>query len=149
MGADLYIDPLFQPQRQKWESKFEKAVDRRDGLKLGTPERDLAQLTVEKFYEKIYERGYFRDSYNDWNLLWQFRLSWWEDIIPMLDSEDRLSVEATKKFLGLLKGRELLFRANLAVLSDKKQAHFKQKYAELQKFLNDAIELNCPIDTSL
>jgi hypothetical protein len=119
MGANLYINPLHEKQRQQWEPKFEKAARERDRLKLGTPERELAQLTVEKFYDKMYERGYFRDSYNDPNLLWQFRLSWWEDIIPMLDSKNRLSVKAAAKFLGMLNEREPLFRANLVMLSER------------------------------
>jgi hypothetical protein len=38
MGADLYINPLYQPQLQKWEPKFEKAARLRDSLKPGTEE---------------------------------------------------------------------------------------------------------------
>jgi hypothetical protein len=93
-------------------------VSDRDRLKFGTPERRLAQLTVEKFYEKMYERGYFRDSYNDSNLLWQFGISWWDEIIPMLDDKHHLSPSQAQNFLLMLEVREKLFSANLAGLNE-------------------------------
>jgi hypothetical protein len=40
MGADLYIGPLFQRQREEWESEFEKAAHLRDTL----PEGDLPPI---------------------------------------------------------------------------------------------------------
>src|ERR1700716_2288262 len=142
MGADLYIPPLFQQQRQQWEPLFEEAARKRDRLKASSKERRQAQARVEECYDKMYEQGYFRDSYNDWNLLWKFGLSWWEDVIPMLDDEDRLSVEQARNLLGMLKERENVFELKLAVLPAKKdQRSFRARYTALQKFLNQAIEL--------
>ncbi len=149
MGADLYITPLYEPQRKEWEPKFQEAAQKRDRLKMGSPERDLAQLTVEKLYDKMYECGYFRDPYNDWDLLWKFGLSWWQDVIPMLNEDRRLSVAEAGNLLDMLKTRENTFEMNLAELSAKDQDYFRACYAALQKFLNEAIDLNSPIDASL
>jgi len=149
MGADLYINSLYQPQLRKWEPKFEKAARLRDSLKPGTEEHRRAQAHVEKCYEKMYERGYFRDPYNDNDLLWKFGLSWWTDVIPMLDGEGQLSVEKAAGLLALLKQRDNIFQLNLAQLPASERKSFLDRYAKLQKFLNDAIELGSPIDASL
>jgi hypothetical protein len=97
MGADLYINTVYQPQYQQWEPKFHKAAKRRDGLKPETKEHQQAQADVEEAYSKMHERGYFRDPYNNSDLLWKFGLSWWDDVIPMLDAEGNLSPAQAKK----------------------------------------------------
>jgi hypothetical protein len=40
----------------------------------------------------MYERGYFRDPYNDHDLLWKFNLSWWDDVVPMLNARSELTI---------------------------------------------------------
>jgi hypothetical protein len=92
---------------------------------------------------------YFRDPYNDWDLLWKFRLSWWEDVIPMLDDEDRLSVAEAQNLLAMLRQRENVFELRIAALLAEDQRYFRDRYSALQEFLNRAIELNTPIDTWL
>jgi hypothetical protein len=106
MGADLYITPLYQPQREQWEPEFDEAVRRRDSLKAGSKEHRHAQARVEECFEKLNEQGYFRNPYNDWDLLWKFNLSWWEDVIPMLDNQSRLSIGQVQSLLATLKERE-------------------------------------------
>src|SRR2546430_1898441 len=103
MGADLYIGPLYQRQRQEWEGEFEKASRVRDRLPKDSEEYKAAQARVEECYDKMYERGYFRDSYNTNSLFWQFNLSWWVDVFPMLDKENQLSVEQASCLLEMLK----------------------------------------------
>src|SRR5947207_14270655 len=137
MGADLYITPLNAQQRQQWEPEFEKAVQLRDGCSEGTSEHRQAQEMVEECYNRLYERGYFRDPYNDWGLLWKFGLSWWEDIIPMLDDESKLSVAEAENLLAMLKEREKTFDAGLAQLPAEDQQHFRRRYAALQEFLHE------------
>lgn len=149
MGADLYITPLHEKQRQQWEPQFEEAVRQRDSLKLGSKEYEQAEAEVDRCYQKMREQGYFRDPYNDWDLLWKFRLSWWEDVIPMLDSDDRLSVAEAQNLLAMLKERENVFELRIAVLPSDDQPYFRSRYCALQEFLNRAIELNTPIDTWL
>ena len=148
MGADLFITRLFEQQRQQWEPEFEKAASARDEA-VDEASRTVAQARVERAYEQMYSRGYFRDPYNDWDLLWNFGLSWWQDVIPMLDKEAWLSVERAQGLLAMLKQRENIFELNLAQLPAEKQRYFRRRYADLQRFLNQAIALNAPIKASL
>lgn len=149
MGADLFIRPLYEEQRTKWETRFDRAVARRDRLQRGTAASERAQRRVDFCFEKLRERGYFRDPYNDWDLLWKFGLSWWTDVIPLLDDEQRLSVENTKKLLALLKERELTFETNLSGMSAEDTRYFQEHYSRLQRFLQEAIDLDEPVECSL
>ncbi len=149
MGADLYITPLYEEQRERWQKRFEKAVELRNQLNRGTPEYADAQQRVEFCSDKMHERGYFRDSYNESDLLWKFDLSWWEDIIPLLDEQRCLSVENATKLRVMLKEHEPDFERNLAELSAHTKRYFSKKYQALQAFLGEAIALNTPIECSL
>jgi hypothetical protein len=149
MGADLYIWPLHQRQRQQWEPPFEEAVRQRDSLAVGTDEHRKAQERVKKCFDRMFERGFYRDPYNDWDLLWKFDLSWWSDVIPMLDDQGQLPVEQARRLLGLLSEREDVFALKLAEMPANDQQYFRRRYTDLQKFLHEAIELNTPIDASL
>jgi len=149
MGADLYISAVFDPHNKKWQEKFDEAVALRNSLTKDAPGYDEAQKQVEYCFDKMYERGYFRDSYNDSNLLWRFGLSWWEDIIPMLDDKSRLSVERANQLLTMLSVREVLFGENLASLPKKERRYFRAKYGEFKQFLTQAIDAGLPIDCSL
>ena len=149
MGADLYIRALFESNYEKWKQEFEKAVAKRSALAEGTPEFEKAQQQVEYYYERMYGQGYFRDSYNNSNLLWQFDLSWWEDIVPMLDSQGRLSVAKVKQVLEMLKEREVTFEQNVGELERGQQQYFRAKYGQLRAFLAQAVEAGVPIDCSL
>ena len=105
-------------------------------------------MGADLYIELECEPNYFRDSYGD-AMLWRFGLTWWVDVIPMLDRDDRLSVEHAQKLLDLLKEREALFEANLAGDSEEYQKHFRKRYAQLQEFLRTAIRLNEPVLCSL
>jgi hypothetical protein len=149
MGADLYIMSLHERERQQWEPRFEAAVRRRASLKRGSKEYQQAQAAVEESYEKWHEQGYFRDPYNDGDLLWKFGLSWWDDVIPMLDKDGQLSVAQVKSLLAMLEERESVFALKVATFPADEQRHFRRRYADLQRFLNQAIELNTPVEASL
>lgn len=95
------------------------------------------------------DKGYFRDSYNDWNLLWKFGLSWWADVIPMLDANRELTQAKTAELLQMLQAREPLFRANLSGLSDKNRRYFERQYRKFKTFLQTAITDNAEIECSL
>jgi hypothetical protein len=148
MGADLYIHSIVEPIEAKWRPLLEQAAALRDSLEPNTPEYDKACEQVLQCYRKIHERGYFRDSYGN-ALLWWFGLSWWTDVIPLLDDNDNLSVAATEKLLALLKEREGSFEAKLKPLSAKERAYYRTRYAELQGFLQQAVALDEPIYCSL
>ena len=149
MGADLYLEPVFTENREQWEPLFNQAVARRDRLAEGSPERQAAQVEVERYYDRMYARGYFRDPYNDWDLLWKFGLSWWEDVIPMLDDTACLQVAQIGRLLGLLSEREPAFEDKLAELPAKDQRYFRGRYRALRLFLKEAIDRNQPIRCSL
>ena len=97
----------------------------------------------------MYSQGYFRDPYNKWDLLWQFGLSWWTDVIPMLDAEGRLSVPATRRMLAMLDERKDVFEERMSALSEKDERYFRTRHTELHQFLNQAVALSEPIDCSL
>lgn len=146
MGADLYITALYEPSRTEWEPKFEAAGKRRDSLPKDSREYAEAQEQMSYCYEQMYSRGYFRDSYNDYDLLWKFKLSWWQDVIPLLDKQSRLSVSGSRHLLQLMKEREGVFEDSMRELSAPEEKYFREKHTRLTKFLKQAIALNEPID---
>ena len=92
MGADLYLRPVFEPNRKKWEGKFNETIKKRDACEKGALAWNRYQQEAHECFNQMYAEGYFRDSYNSSNLLWKFGLSWWTDVIPMLDEERKLTV---------------------------------------------------------
>lgn len=149
MGADLYIPSLYEPNRTRWEAQLEAASRLRDSLPKGSAEQATAEQRVSECYEQMNNQGYFRDPYNDWDVLWQFGLSWWADVIPMLDKHDRLSVASAKRLLDMLTERESAFEERVKALPAKDEQYFHSRYIELRQFLNRAIVLNEPVDCSL
>jgi hypothetical protein len=149
MGADLYINSLYDSQRARWERRFEAAVKHRDSLPADSPDHNEAQAQVDHCFEQMRSRGYFRDPYNDWDLLWHFGLSWWSDVIPMLDEDCRLTVGAATRLLAMLTEREGVFGQRLSALSESDAQYFRDRYVELRQFLNQAVALGEPIECSL
>ena len=149
MGADLYIDSLYEPNQAVWAHEFEDAAKLCDSLTPGTPEHEDARERLRYCHEQMNSRGYFRDPYNDWDVLWQFGLSWWDDVIPMLDEDARLSVANARRLLAMLDQREESFEERLAGLPDKKQQSYRDRYIELRQFLNQAVALGESVNCSL
>jgi hypothetical protein len=149
MGADLYILPLFDQQYKAWEPTAERAAASRDSASPGSHEWELCASLAEHCRDEMYKRGYFRDSYNPSNLLWKFGLSWWSDIIPLLDDDGYLSPVDARHLLAVLQNREPCFEAELAQLNQAEQHYFQNRYAELRAFLREAIRLDAPILASL
>jgi hypothetical protein len=150
MAADLYIHSLYQQGAEHRQRNCEKAARRRDRLTPGTDEHRQAQAKVEKCLEHPCQQGYFRDAYDDDHaLLWKFGLSWWADVIPMRDRNGEISVAQAARLLAMLKSRHDIFELELAGLGPNERRYFLDRYTDLQKFLNDAIELNAPIDAWL
>jgi hypothetical protein len=149
VGADLYIRSLYDKQKQEWEPAFNNAVQERDRLSHGTPEYEKADALVWDYYERMNVSGYFRDPYNGWDVLWQFGLSWWEDVIPLLD-DHHLSVVNTKKLLDMLDAHQSLFETSMAETEEEdERQYFRQQSDALRAFLTEAIDLDEPIDCSL
>lgn len=116
MGADLYLNSVFQKHRARHAPKFDHWVAKRNALhKAGQQEAaDKAQKRVLKYYGKTHERGYFRDSYNGSNVLRLFDLSWWRDVSDVLVGKGgKMSPANAGRFLRILAEREPVFEANL------------------------------------
>ena len=138
MGADLYLMSLHDPQQKKWSPRFEAAVAERDRQKPGTPAHERAQKRVMQCYDRMLAKGYFRDPYNDLDVLWKFDLSWWGDVIPMLDDAGCLPVAEAKRLLQMLAEHDGDFRDNLAGLSAREARYFRRQAQELKAFLTTA-----------
>jgi hypothetical protein len=159
MGADLYLNSVFQEHCDKYAPKFDHWVAKRKALyKAGQQEAaDKAQKWVLKYYGKMHERGYFRDSYNPTNLLWLFDLSWWRDVSDVLVGKDRkMSPRNAGRFLQMLADREPVFEAKLKKVEPAKgetraevEKYFRGKYERLKAFLRQAIDRKESVQCSL
>jgi len=149
MGADLYLHSLYDEQKKQWEPEFERAVKARDALAEGTAAYKEAQQRVEHCFAKMYEGGYFRDPYNPVGLLLKFDLSWWQEVGDLQDEGGWLQPDATRAFLQMLREREPVFEKNLAPLEKHAQRYYREEYAALQAFLNEALNRNEGIDCCL
>ena len=149
MGADLFINSLFEPNQARCRSQFAEAIAQRDSLPEGSSMYQEAQARAEEFFDRMYSQGYFRDPYNSWDLLGKFGLSWRNDILPMLDSKNYLAVEGTKRLLALLDEREICFEDQVSILDATDQQDFRSRYIEFRQFLNQAVALGEPIECSL
>jgi len=160
MGADLYIKSVSDPARTKFNPLFDEACNKQDAAATDT-EKEEFQKQVKEYYSAMYpENGYFRDSYNSSCLLWQLGLSWWDNVVPMLDDNDYLSVEKTKEFLAMIQEREISETQKESLTSECKikdvenslekwHEMFVQNRGKLIKFLQSAIDKNEPIYCSL
>ena len=146
MGADLYIRPIFERQRNRYAPKFYHWVTIREAS-VSQNERAQAQEQVARYFDLMYAKGYFRDSYNDSNLLCRFELSWWEDVVPRLNAQHALDVTQTTWLLRTLKEHEPVFKASTA--KDPQRDYFVQTYRELRAFLRLALQRNEPIECSM
>jgi hypothetical protein len=150
MGADLYLNSVFQKHGDKYAPKFDHWVAKRNALhKAGQQEAaDRAQKWVLKYYDKMHERGYFRDSYNPSNLLRLFDLSWWQDVLEGLVGKDgKMSPRNAERFLRMLADRGPVFEAKLKKVEPAKgetraevEKYFRDKYERLKAFLRQAID---------
>jgi hypothetical protein len=146
MGADLYMNSVFLPNRDKYNPKFTFWIAARDKLQEKEKKKD-AQEKVNFYFEKMYELGYLRDSYNETNLLWLFGLSWWKDVLNVLtDKEGCMQPDQAKNFLQLLKFKEAVFKGNL---KNGQADYFIKKYGRLKSLLRQAIQKKEAIFCSL
>jgi len=96
-----------------------------------------------------YKQDYFRDSYNDSSLLWQFGLSWFEDVIPLLDDNHELHTHEAKLLLRMLASQKEVFEQNMKECTRDERSYFRQRYKSLKHFLQKAIEAQVSIKCSL
>ena len=107
MGADLYINKIYQENLEKYEPLFNEAVKKRNAIAENSPAHDVAQKEVTKYYDLMYSKGYFRDSYNGsalfrYLILDNARLSWWKDIVPLQNDNGEIQGEKLMEFLTII-----------------------------------------------
>jgi hypothetical protein len=101
---------------------------------------------------KAYPDGYFRDSYNDYNVLWQMDLSWWRDITPMLNNHHELTVKGIKEFKAMVEAREIPAEPKAhdgKPITCATRDDYVKRRQELLDYLNQAIKEKIPIKCSL
>lgn len=161
MGADLYIQKLFKPNQEKYRPLFDAAVYTRDVTSSTEAQKKKAQDKVDEYYSKMYSKGYFRDSYNSSSFFWRLGLSWWNDVIPMLNKKGELTVTKAKKLRYMVTSaefkpatREELIQMGAAVDEEMNSVEawnksFLDARDEFVKFLDEAIKAKLPIYCSL
>jgi hypothetical protein len=148
LGADLYIESIFDENNKKYEAQFSEAAIKRNNATT-EEEREKYHKKVSVLYDKMYEKGYFRDSYNNSSLFWKLDLSWWNDLGNYIDGKSNMHPENIKKFLELIKSRKHHLIANLQNVEEDEMNYFFSKYDAFCKFLEEAIEFNQPIYCSV
>lgn len=153
----------YDAAEKKYRPLFDKAVRARDTAETQA-EKDEKQREVTKYYDLMHADGYFRDSYNSSSVLWQYDLSWWNDIVPLC-KDGKLNAEGIKKFLALLDTHEKNFEHNMVegrrrenlsgeevqepVPTQEEEKYFRDAAEELRAFLNEALREGIEIDASL
>ena len=107
-------------------------------------------------------KAYFRDSYNMSNVLWTLSLSWWQDVLPLLDENLELKGENLQRFRERvvaahqrLPTSEELSEKGVQVNESGENSienwhhHYAKKRMELVDFLDCAIENQSSIICSL
>ena len=162
MGADLYLESLSDAAQKQWKPEFDRAVEAREqyaALNGGllavqdSPSYDALQGEVSRCYEGMYSSGYFRDSYNGTSVLATLGLSWWADVLPLLNKKSYMPVAKAKQFLKTVKGStQELDRKSYGDWNEPWpdiQKYFIEKRARLEAFIEQAIKLKEPILMSL
>ena len=146
MGADLYIRPIVEQQRNRYVAQYEHWIQLRDQATTDV-EQLHAQLRANRFFDLMYAKGYFRDSYNSSTLLAKFGLTWWQDVGPRLTPTGLLEPDQARWLMQTLEERELHFLANIA--RDPDWASYRRRYRQLRTFLRLALQRNEPIECSM
>lgn len=97
------------------------------------------------------EGGYYRDCYNEYGTFAGLGLSWWQDVIPMLDDENCLSVEKSEELKKMIEDKLLCFedRAKGKIYQKEYAKEIITDTKKLIKFLDNAIKLKIEIECSL
>jgi hypothetical protein len=158
MGADVYLQSVSNKCREEWEPKFKHAVAARDRHPRGSKTADKLQEKVMEAYNKMFGEGYFRDSYNSYGLFANLKdMSWWRDVIPMLDDNGYLPIAKAMKLKAMVENAPLDLTRSQEVASqqnDKEpEGGWEQLYEnhrkELLDILQQSIDTNEPLYMSL
>ena len=152
MGADLSIFANQKPD------------SRQSSVGRSNVPRSKGTTTVRRGVrgQRIFSEAYFRDSYNAYNVLWTFGLSWWKDVIPLLNQDSELMGENLTRFRNRIASADQrlptvneLAALGLRVTESGENSlealhrNFRNRRKELLKFLDLAIKHDLPVLCSL
>jgi len=148
MGADLYIASDIELLHKRLTPLFEDAVQERNKIEdKDSREYELASEKVSGLYNELYpDTCYFRDSYNPSSVMWALGLSWWTDVIPMLDDEGNLSSEKVEELVSMIKDRTINLRSDQEEIGEE---YFSERKEALLKFLQQSVSRGEPVECSL
>tara|TARA_R100000781_G_scaffold15209_3_gene12560 strand:- start:51 stop:488 length:438 start_codon:yes stop_codon:yes gene_type:complete len=145
MGADLYMNKAYDKRMEEHRASLDD---------LG---KHPSHEELEPLYDKIYKQGdvYFRDSYNSGSVMWAMGMSWWDDVVPMLDEDGNLSHEDTLKLVNKITDAPINvstdFLENMPDewTIDDAQKYLREEQQKLVGFLTRAVETDDTVGCSL
>lgn len=162
MGADLYIEKIYQPRVRRYQPLFLAALQAFNHAPAGSKAAAAAQTELQRYGALLESKGCFRDNYNATSVLWRLGLSWWDDVMPLCDPEGRLKGKALRKFRQMVKDAKLILptRAELQAQGLKLAqageysvagwgSYFQRSQAQLLAFLDEAIASRSAVVCSL
>jgi len=104
MGADITLESLWDKKAKELE--LDK---KRDEYLASSNDEEKRKAWIEAD-DKVREGCYFRDSYNQSNLAWLYKLSYWQEaqMMESADDDERsgLPIERAKVWLETLKAKD-------------------------------------------
>jgi hypothetical protein len=102
----------------------------------------------------LYYKGKYayRDQYNIWTTLQPLGLSWWVDVVPMLNKDNKLPIEKAEELKEKVEsGFEYLFQSRVRYNIYKKHYvdYINESVNDLLKLLKKSIKEKEPIKCSL
>ena len=145
MGADLYMNKAYDKRMEEHRASLDD---------LG---KHPSHEELEPLYDKIYKQGdvYFRDSYNSGSVMWAMGMSWWDDVVPMLDEDGNLSHEDTLKLVNKITDAPINVSADFLEnmpdewTIDDAQKYLREEQQKLVGFLMRAVETDDTVGCSL
>lgn len=168
MGADIYLNSVYDPHHASCQPAFKRAVAARDAKyprDSVMPEDCPEQKAVTAAYDDMLSRGYFRDSYNATSLFGFLGLSWWASADPdtypwSIDGEGHMSVPSMRALKARLEQQGEVtcqqmqewaaIERHITIDDDKNSLTswgrmFERKRRKLIHLLGEAITLNEPL----
>ena len=152
MGADLYMNKRYKKRLQKMKPQLDKAFQRLGFLTQGTIKYQREKERYLNLLDELHEGIYFRDAYNHQSVMWALGLSWWNDVLPLLDQENKLSVCKTHELVKMIKFKNIevshgLLKHSLSMEAAK--SLLNNKRINLLSFLSTSIKIDEEIYCSL
>ncbi|HZQ20436.1 MAG TPA: hypothetical protein VFA90_17210 [Terriglobales bacterium] len=158
MGADLFIKARFDRTFNSDMPSPEKSVQSK--APSSAPCGMHALQPTARPNEPVFSEAYFRDSYNLTSVLWTLGLSWWQDVLPLLDERNELKGQKLKGFRDQVAGarqhlptaeefREQNWKGSSISSLAELHVYYMKKRKGLLAFLDLAIEKGLPVQCSL